>query len=612
MTAEELLEQYPPPPPPIFRASSHAPDWSAVTGHSSGEEAWQAITAACGERTDRAAPAVTPSAWAELVDCEVSRRLTRRLRIATRPELQALEQAECRENLLWWVDHWATLMHPKAERSRRYFPALLFPYQRSLLLWVQDLVRRASASGGDVVAAVEKGREIGATSLFCLYFAHELIYEPAFTSRMLALRDEDVDTRERPDTLMGRIRIALDACPSWMVPVRSRQAGRPDTLLDQHGMLRDRLLDSTVTGHATTGEAGRSGRCLVTLVDEAGRMHVNTQGDLQQALATVSAATFYVSSPANAPDTPFEGLARGLPDERVVTLTWRVDPRRDRAWYDGQLVSQGGSLTPARRAVEHECQHGKAPDHAVWPEAGSVEIDDAVDLSKVRLWVGGMDVGTGGAHTAYVRAGLDETTLRPWQYMGRRLTLPRIIVARCLGWQRTASATIADDIAEDWIASGCAGRWSIAVDPASTAPSHDQTTFQEALLMGGPVHGHGLPVESAPPEVDRDEGRSELIAQAGLLMRCGHLIFAPGSELIVRMARAWEHKDGKPTKGEPSHYCEALLYLLHHALSGSLSPSSAPSLSNIFGDEEGWRERVKSRLPRGSLPAGLDDGDFLL
>jgi hypothetical protein len=115
-----------------------------------------------------------------------------------------------------------------------------------------------------------------------------------------------------------------------------------------------------------TGEAGdnigRGDRTTVYVVDEAA--HVERPQLIEASLSATTNTRIDISS-ANSMSNPFAVKRFSYPSERIFTLHWRDDPRKDDAWYAKQVAD----LDPVTVAQEIDINYAASVTGVVIPSA---------------------------------------------------------------------------------------------------------------------------------------------------------------------------------------------------------------------------------------------------
>jgi len=233
-----------------------------------------------------------------------------------------LERAYCEASIEWFADHWVNTYDPKG--VEKVIPFNLFPKQREFLRWLAMHERQAVETRHDQEVIVEKSREMGATWLCCLYAIHGWLFRPGYSvgfgSRILEL----VDTIGDPDSIFEKLRMLIRGLPLWLWPRRfSFQKHSAE------GKLINPTNDATIRGEGGDG-IGRGGRTGVYFIDEAAFIPHPDLVDsslLSNALLRVN-----VSTP-NGLGNSFARKRFSFAHERIFTLKWTDDPRKDAAWY---------------------------------------------------------------------------------------------------------------------------------------------------------------------------------------------------------------------------------------------------------------------------------------
>lgn len=330
------------------------------------------------------------------------------------PELQALAYARSAKDICWWFDQWVWTYDPRLT-DIPYVPMVLFPRQRELLGWLEDLEAKSAIVSTDAIA--EKSRDMGLTWLIVGFLVHRWLFRDGFKGSVGSRKLNLVDTLGDPDSIIEKARIILRNLPGWMVP-----AGWDDSKHDNWCKLINPLNGSTITGEAGDN-IGRGGRSSFYFVDEAAFLERAQKVD-----ASLSANT-NLRLWGSTPNGTGNLFARKRHSGKcpVFTMRWTSDPRKNH-WEiidaAGDVVGSGpgGSDPPASvppgcvlRYPWYEAEKERLSDPVVVAQeldidyTASVEgiaipakwVRAAVDLAKRVLLptgptIAGLDVADGG------------------------------------------------------------------------------------------------------------------------------------------------------------------------------------------------------------------------
>lgn len=206
------------------------------------------------------------------------------------------------------------------KKSVRLLPFVTWPYQ-------DESINRTNQAIDDGVGLLsEKSRDMGVTYIKTGVFFHRWMFTEMSSFLFLSRKEDLVDTRNDPDSLLGKIDLYLKYLPPWMAPNTERrdlQCVNLDT-------------GSLMSGESTNADAGRGGRRTAICADEFAS--VPNARDVYAACQQNTASFQPVSTPKGRGNM-FYDLSRN-PAFRKERLHWTLHPSKSRGLYTverGQL-----------------------------------------------------------------------------------------------------------------------------------------------------------------------------------------------------------------------------------------------------------------------------------
>lgn len=232
------------------------------------------------------------------------------------------ENEKCAADKIYWFKYYAFGYDPRARTPLSTVPFQLFPKQRDLVAWLDDIVFYRRTSG-----IVEKSRDEGATELFVRWCIHNWRYTDSFSVLLSTRKEDEIDTKKKQGTLFERTRMQIRLLPDWMLP---------DGFDITKGLLPDKLITNPANKNAIQGEApvermGSGDRVTCALFDEhafwrfGGYPQYRSMSQTTDSIISVSSVGGKLNQFA---DIAFDG------NTAKFVLDWRENPFKDKRWYD--------------------------------------------------------------------------------------------------------------------------------------------------------------------------------------------------------------------------------------------------------------------------------------
>jgi hypothetical protein len=286
----------------------------------------------------------------------------------------AAEFARCVADPVHFINAHCRTYDPRT--AAKSLPFKLFPKQVEFVRWLRAL------EAGQQSGLCEKSRGVGVSFLCAAYALHGWLFRPGYKAGFGSRKLEYVDKIGDMDSIFEKIRFMLRGLPPWMLPEGFRWRDH-----DCHTKLLNPANGAAITGEGGD-QIGRGGRCSIYFVDEAAfieRPHL-----IDRSLAENTNVRVDVSTP-NGPGNPFAVKRYSLPVERVFTLHWRDDPRKDEAWAERTKRERGVTAFAAEYDIDYSASLEGICIPGAWVRAAV-----GLDLPKSGKCVAGFDVGEEG------------------------------------------------------------------------------------------------------------------------------------------------------------------------------------------------------------------------
>lgn len=238
-------------------------------------------------------------------------------------------------------------------------PFVLMPKQREWLEWAYGLWKNRKPG------VTEKSRDCGVSWLSVALGATVCLTHADVNIGYGSRKKEYVDESGAPKALFFKARQFLSLLPPELSMGWTAKRFSKDMLI------------SFPTGSTMSGEVGdgigRGDRAAIYFVDEAA--HLERPMLAEAGLAATTNCRIDISS-ANGTDNPFYDKIQNYPAAQKFTFHWRDDPRKDQAWYDGEVAR----LDPVTVAQEIDINYSAAKTGIVIPPEW---VRAAIDLDKL-------------------------------------------------------------------------------------------------------------------------------------------------------------------------------------------------------------------------------------
>ena len=286
------------------------------------------------------------------------------------------------QNEPWrFIEDWGMTVDPRnVERNLpAAVPFILFPRQRE---WCQWLVERWKNQES---AVTPKSRDIGVSWLTVAMAVSLCLFHHGMSIGFGSRKEEYVDKIGSPKALFWKARKFIET-----IPVEFRANYDPKSCAP-HLRLLFPATDSCITGEAGDN-IGRGDRQSIYFVDEAA--FLMRPQLIEASLSATTNCRIDVSS-ANGMANPFADKVHKYPPNRVFTLHWRDDPRKDDAWYAKQI----DTLDPVTVAQEIDINFSASVEGVIIPSEwvqAALDAHDALGIAVDGERLAALDIADEG------------------------------------------------------------------------------------------------------------------------------------------------------------------------------------------------------------------------
>lgn len=238
--------------------------------------------------------------------------------------IQMKEKAK--EDPEYFFDTFLYTFDPKREPYHHRFKT--FNFQKRL---IRDLVH-AIRNGEDIF--IEKCREMGATYTVLGVLIWFWLYEPAANFLIGSRKEDYVDNRRggvvgnKEESLFGKVDYMISRLPAFMLP----EGFRPDKHFNYMSLINPEN-GNAISGESSNPNFSRGGRQRAIMMDEFAFWE--NDASAWGSTADTTNCRIVLTTPGIKPGKA-KRLRFGKDGEKikVVTLTYKMDPRKDRKWIE--------------------------------------------------------------------------------------------------------------------------------------------------------------------------------------------------------------------------------------------------------------------------------------
>ena len=301
------------------------------------------------------------------------------------------EMYKCKNDPTHWFNHWIWTYDPRGMPFGlpANLPFVLRPKQVELIDWL--LERENTQTHG----LIEKSRDEGMSYVVLGFYLHRWLFVDGFAGGVGSRKEELVDKKGDPKTLLHKFRDMFSKMPEWMKP-----KGFVEKVHDNYMRIINPDNGATITGEAGDN-IGRGGRTTMYFLDEWA--FVERQEAVDAAISQNTNVHIKGSTPNGIGDRFHQDRFSGR--YAVFTMPWRANP--DKNWtveYNGKVIhpwyeKQLATLDDVVLAQEVDINYAASVEGVLIP---STWIQSAIDAHiKLKIdatgdRIGGLDVADEG------------------------------------------------------------------------------------------------------------------------------------------------------------------------------------------------------------------------
>lgn len=325
------------------------------------------------------------------VIAEMTRRYYYKAVIEQNEKSKEAELEKCRNDPIHWFNHWIWTYDPRGMSFGlpANIPFVLRPKQVELVNWL--LERENTQTHG----LIEKSRDEGMSYVVLGFYLHRWLFVEGFAGGVGSRKEELVDKKGDPKTLLHKFRDMFSKMPDWMKP-----KGFVEKVHDNYMRIINPDNGATITGEAGDN-IGRGGRTTMYFLDEWA--FVERQEAVDAAISQNTNVHIKGSTPNGIGDRFHQDRFSGR--YAVFTMPWRANPDKNwtvtyngkeiHPWYEKQLAT----LDDVVLAQEVDINYAASVEGVLIPSTWIQKAIDAhitLNIEPTGGRIGGLDVADEG------------------------------------------------------------------------------------------------------------------------------------------------------------------------------------------------------------------------
>jgi len=325
------------------------------------------------------------------VIAEMTRRYYYKAVIEQNEKSKQAELEKCRNDPIHWFNHWIWTYDPRGMSFGlpANIPFVLRPKQVELVAWL--LERENTQTHG----LIEKSRDEGMSYVVLGFYLHRWLFVEGFAGGVGSRKEELVDKKGDPKTLLHKFRDMFSKMPDWMKP-----KGFVEKVHDNYMRIINPDNGATITGEAGDN-IGRGGRTTMYFLDEWA--FVERQEAVDAAISQNTNVHIKGSTPNGIGDRFHQDRFSGR--YAVFTMPWRANPDKNwtvtyngkeiHPWYEKQLAT----LDDVVLAQEVDINYAASVEGVLIPSAwiqASLDAHKKLNIQPTGDRIGGLDVADEG------------------------------------------------------------------------------------------------------------------------------------------------------------------------------------------------------------------------
>ncbi len=298
---------------------------------------------------------------------------------------------KCKNDPAHWFNHWIWTYDPRGMPFGlpANIPFVLRPKQVELVHWL--LEREGSQTHG----LIEKSRDEGMSYVVLGFFLHRWLFVEGFAGGVGSRKEELVDKRGDPKTLLHKFRDMFSKMPDWMKPKNFSSRDH-----DNYMRIVNPDNGATITGEAGDN-IGRGGRTSMYFLDEWA--FVERQEAVDAAISQNTNVHIKGSTPNGIGDRFHRDRFSGR--YSVFTMPWRDNPDKNwqvdlrgkliYPWYEKQLATLDEVVLAQEVDINYAASVEGVLIPSVWVQA-AIDAHKKLNIEPTGDRIGALDVADEG------------------------------------------------------------------------------------------------------------------------------------------------------------------------------------------------------------------------
>lgn len=298
---------------------------------------------------------------------------------------------KCRNDPAHWFNHWVWTYDPRGMPFGlpANIPFVLRPKQVELVDW---LIERESTQTHGLI---EKSRDEGMSYVVLGFYLHRWLFVEGFAGGVGSRKEELVDKKGDPKTLLHKFRDMFSKLPNWMKP-----KGFVEKVHDNYMRIINPDNGATVTGEAGDN-IGRGGRTTMYFLDEWA--FVERQEAVDAAISQNTNVHIKGSTPNGIGDRFHQDRFSGR--YAVFTMPWRANPDKNwqvelrgkliYPWYEKQLATLDEVVLAQEVDINYAASVEGVLIPSTWVQA-AIDAHKKLNIEPTGDRIAGLDVADEG------------------------------------------------------------------------------------------------------------------------------------------------------------------------------------------------------------------------
>ena len=298
---------------------------------------------------------------------------------------------KCKNDPAHWFNHWVWTYDPRGMPFGlpANIPFVLRPGQVELVDWL--LERESTQTHG----LIEKSRDEGMSYVVLGFYLHRWLFVEGFAGGVGSRKEDLVDKKGDPKTLLHKFRDMFSKLPDWMKP-----KSFVEKVHDNYMRIINPDNGATVTGEAGDN-IGRGGRTTMYFLDEWA--FVERQEAVDAAISQNTNVHIKGSTPNGIGDKFHQDRFSGR--YAVFTMAWRDNPDKNwtvslhgkliHPWYEKQIATLDDIVLAQEVDIDYAASVEGVLIPSAWVEA-AIDLHIKLDIQPSGERNGALDVADEG------------------------------------------------------------------------------------------------------------------------------------------------------------------------------------------------------------------------